>query len=60
MEKHTTSRPSFICFLVIKQISTGHVRKRKALLTPAQIDAYKLRLNKSENGYILLEIQEEI
>jgi len=54
MEKHTTSRPSVICFLVVKQISTGHIRKRKALLTPAQIDTYKLRLNKPENGFVLI------
>jgi hypothetical protein len=60
MEKHPTSRPTNLCFLVIRQISTGHIRKRRVLLTPAQIDTYKLRLNKPENGYILLEIQEEI
>jgi hypothetical protein len=60
MERHTTSRPTALCVLRVKQVSTGFVRVRRKLLTPDQIDTYKLKLNKPENGYILLEIQEEI
>jgi hypothetical protein len=57
MAKHTTSRPTNLCFLVIKQISTGHVRKRRVLLTPTEIDAYKLKLNKPENGFVLIDFE---
>jgi hypothetical protein len=60
MERYTTPRPAVIRILVIRHIRTGHTRRQRASLTPDQLASLKTRINKPENGYTLLEIQEEI
>jgi hypothetical protein len=60
MERYTTPGTAVIRILVIRQIRTGSTRRQRASLTPDQLASLQTRINKPENGYILLEIQEEI
>ena len=60
MERNTTTRQTALYVLTIRQDATGYIRRRTYRLTDEKYKAFAKLLKVPQNGFTLLEIQEDI
>jgi hypothetical protein len=60
MERNTTTRPTALYVMTIRQDATGYIRRRTYRLTDEKYKGFAKLLNVPQNGFTLLEIQEDI
>lgn len=57
MERNSTTRPTALYILTIRQNETGYVRRRTYRLTDEKYEAFAKMLNVPQNGFTLINIE---
>jgi hypothetical protein len=57
MERYTTTRPTALYVMTIRQDATGYIRRRTYRLTDEKYKGFAKLLNVPQNGFTLLNIE---
>lgn len=58
MERHTPSRPTTLCDLVIRELDTNIVKRKTYRLTPDKFEHFAKMIGKKQGKYELVNIIE--